>query len=223
MPHGLSRLVDAVSRRVERRDWRGRPAWVVVAERNYDTSCADLWDAVTDPERLRRWFMPVSGDLRPGGRYRIEGNASGTIETCEPPHRLGVTWEYGGGIGWVVATLEPRADRSTRLVLEHVAHEDPALGAFWRQFGPGATGVGWDISLLGLHEHLATGGAARPRDEAAWLKTGDGRNFAELASQAWGEAAIAFGAPPEAARAAARRTADFYIRGGEGQGSEQRG
>lgn len=222
MPSTLSRLVDAVSRRVEQRDWRGRPAWAVVAERTYDTGCVDLWDALTDPERLRRWFMPVSGDLRSGGRYQIEGNASGIIETCEPPHRLGVTWEYAGGIGWVVVTLAPQADGTARLVLEHIAHEDPAFSAFWDQFGPGAVGVGWDISLLGLHEHLSSGGKALPRDEAVWLKSGDGRNFAELASEAWGEAAIASGTPAEAAREAARRTRDFYTGGGEGQGAEQR-
>ena len=44
-----------------------------------------MWDACTDPERIGRWFLPVSGDLRLGGRYQLEGNAGGEILRCEPP------------------------------------------------------------------------------------------------------------------------------------------
>lgn len=54
----------------------------VTLSQSYRTGVDDLWDACTAPERLARWFTPVSGDLRLGGRYQIEGNASGTIETC---------------------------------------------------------------------------------------------------------------------------------------------
>ena len=31
----------------------------------YDTAIADLWSALTDPERLARWVCTVTGDLRP--------------------------------------------------------------------------------------------------------------------------------------------------------------
>ena len=47
-----------------------------------------LWDACTNAERIPRWFLPVSGDLRLGGRYQLEGNAGGTIERCDPPRSL---------------------------------------------------------------------------------------------------------------------------------------
>jgi uncharacterized protein YndB with AHSA1/START domain len=33
-------------------------------ERVYDTDAADLWAAVTEPDRLARWLAPVDGDLR---------------------------------------------------------------------------------------------------------------------------------------------------------------
>jgi hypothetical protein len=36
--------------------------------------------------------MPISGDLRVGGRYRLEGNASGTIERWDPPRSFAATW-----------------------------------------------------------------------------------------------------------------------------------
>src|SRR5262245_15425249 len=33
----------------------------------YDTDIEDLWQACTDPSRLKRWLADVSGDLRVGG------------------------------------------------------------------------------------------------------------------------------------------------------------
>ena len=89
---------------------------------------------------------------------------------------------------------------------------------FWDQFGPGAVGIGWDLALLGLALHLETGESVPQANEVAWLKTGDGRSFGEAASEAWGDASIAFGTDSEAARAAAKRTTAFYTGGGEGQG-----
>src|SRR4051812_43724672 len=67
---------------------------VVALTRTYDADIADVWDAVTDPERLSRWFLPVEGDLRLGGTYQLKGNAGGTILACEPPRRLLVTWVF---------------------------------------------------------------------------------------------------------------------------------
>ena len=90
----------------------------------YDTPPEDLWDACTNPERISRWFLPISGDLRPGGRYEFEGNASGTIERCEPPNSLSATWEYGGQTSWVLLCLTREPDGGTRFALEHLAHVD---------------------------------------------------------------------------------------------------
>lgn len=47
--------------------------------RTYDADVDDVWDALTNPERLPRWFSPVTGDFRVGGAYQIEGNAGGQI------------------------------------------------------------------------------------------------------------------------------------------------
>lgn len=43
----------------------------------------------------------------------------------------------------------------TLLLLEHVALADDL--AMWDECGPGAVGVGWDLTFLGLAEHLRTG------------------------------------------------------------------
>jgi uncharacterized protein YndB with AHSA1/START domain len=45
------------------------------------------------PSGIPRWFLPIAGDLRLGGRFQLEGNAGGEITECRPPRRLAVTWE----------------------------------------------------------------------------------------------------------------------------------
>ena len=57
-------VVGAVVRSVETRMHEGREAKVVIAARDYDTDIDDLWDALTSKERIPRWFLPISGDLR---------------------------------------------------------------------------------------------------------------------------------------------------------------
>ena len=113
MSDWISEQTGAVSREVASMEWDGGPARVVVATRIYPTPV----------ERIRRWFMPVSGDLRLGGRYQLEGNAGGTIDRCEPPRLLVVTWEFGGNTSWVNVTLEAECEDSTVLRLEHIAPE----------------------------------------------------------------------------------------------------
>ncbi len=48
--------LGAVSRVVEDRMHNGERMRVVIASRAYDTSIDDLWDALTNKERLPRWF-----------------------------------------------------------------------------------------------------------------------------------------------------------------------
>lgn len=203
----ISHHLGAIVRKVSRRDHQGRPARVVVATRSYDTGVEDLWDALTSAERIPRWFMPVSGDLRLGGRYQLEGNAGGEIQTCEPPGRLGVTWEFGGQVSWVTVTLEAEAEDRSRLTLEHVAH---VPDEFWDQYGPGAVGVGWDLSLLGLALHLAIGGPVDRREVEAWTTSEEAKRFMRASSEAWGEAVVRDGADPDWARGAVARTSGFY-------------
>lgn len=208
MTMDISRLVGAVTREISTRDVNGRPARVLVASRTYDTSIEDLWDALTSPERLPRWMGPVSGDFRLGGRYTIEGNASGEIVACEPPHHLAVTWVFGGDTSWVDVSLEARSADMAELRLEHVAHVPEG---FWKQYGPGATGVGWELALVALEDVVArVEGRIAMDDEGAFLSTHDGQRFLSACSGAWAEASIAAGTGEDAARAAADRTTKFY-------------
>src|SRR3954467_2893099 len=102
----------------------GGPAHVVELRRVYDAPVADVWDACTNPERIPRWFLPVTGDLRLGGRYQLEGNAGGTVEGCEPPPRFRATGGFGGGVSWIEVRLSAEAPDRTRLKLAHTAPVD---------------------------------------------------------------------------------------------------
>lgn len=195
-----------VTREVRQGSRDGTATRVTVARRTYATGQDDLWDAVTNPQRLPRWFLPVSGDLRVGGRYQLEGNASGTIEECDVPSSFAATWEFAGQISWLQVTLTPH---EAGTILE-IAHEAPVDPEFWAQFGPGAGGVGWDLGLMGLGLHLDSGAAVDPEAAATWTGSPAGREFVELAAAGWADAAIADGDGVDEAQQAARRTVDFY-------------
>jgi uncharacterized protein YndB with AHSA1/START domain len=207
MATSVARLIGAVTREITSCEKDGREARVLVATRNYDTSIDDLWDALTNAERIPRWFLPISGDLRLGGRYKLEGNASGQITRCEPPRDLELTWEMQGQVSWVAVQLSAQAKGVTQLRLEHVAHVPDEM---WDQFGPGAVGVGWDGALFGLDQHFVTGAAVRPEDAVAWLASAEGRSFIVQSSEAWRDASIAAGTDPTAAGLAAERATAFY-------------
>ena len=115
----------------------------VTLSRSYDATPDEVWAALTDPERIRRWFYPISGDLKVGGSYQTEGNAGGEILRCEKPNRLEVTW---GGPDSVV---DVRLSESGGVTTLDFTHSVPLAMA---QNGAGAlfVGPGWDGALLGL-------------------------------------------------------------------------
>jgi uncharacterized protein YndB with AHSA1/START domain len=202
----IAKQIGAVTRAVTTRDHEGKPAKVVVAERTYGTTPEDLWEAVTSAERLPRWFAPVSGELKLGGRYQIQGNAGGTIQVCEPPRHLKLTWEFGGATSWVELRIEPAPNGSALLTLEHIAYPDE----HWTKFGPGAAGVGWDLALAGLDRHLVTGLANDSAEGMAWMMSDEGKSFSRQSSDAWAAASIAGGEDPAVAKAAAEQTTAAY-------------
>jgi len=201
--------VKAVAREVGRHNLPEGAARAVVLRRSFAAPADDLWDAITDPERVSRWFLPVSGDLRVGGVYQVEGNAGGRILRCEPPTLLVVTWIFGADIetttgSEVHVTLSPEPDGGTELMLRHVAVVDPAL---WEQYGPGATGVGWDLALLGLALHLTGVSIGDPEE---FERSPEARDFVVASAESWGAAQRADGESPEAAAASVTNTIAFY-------------
>lgn len=88
---------------------------------------------------------------------------------------------------------------------------DACTNEHWQQFGPGAVGIGWDTGLLGLARHLSHGPATGDApDAAAWLASGEGREFIRLSNQGWRDAYIESGTSEAVASAAAERTLAAY-------------
>ena len=197
--------LGAVERSVSYLDRDGQPASAVTLTRSYETTVEDLWDAVTNGERIPRWYLPISGDLKLGGRYQLEGNAGGTITTCDRPSHLAITWEYAGDVSWVDVQLADDGAGNVTVTVTHTA----ILSPFWDDYGAGAVGVGWETALLGLALHIADPDAAKP-DEMEFVTSPEGRAYIEGSSEGWGQASIAAGTDPDAAQAAARRTTGFY-------------
>ena len=205
----IVREIEAIERELGSGRIAAGEGRMIRLQRTYDAPIEDVWDALTNPERISRWFLPISGDYRVGGRYQLEGNAGGEIVACERPDRLRVTWAYGESASAAdVSELELRltatSDEATDFELEHTA---VVPDEFWSQYGPGAVGVGWDQGLLGLSLHLHGGSVGDP---IAWQLSGEGRDFATRSSQAWGAAHAAAGASPEDVAIAVANTTAFY-------------
>jgi uncharacterized protein YndB with AHSA1/START domain len=216
----VNEQLNAVTRTVGSRLLPAGQARVLTVSRTYSTTLQDLWQACTDPDRIPRWFLPISGELKVGGHYQFEGNAGGTIERCDPPHGFEATWEYGGDVSWIQVRLSAEPDGRTRFELEHVASVEDER---WTEFGPGAVGIGWEMGLLGLELYVAavtgSGGDADAQAVsvteagAAWAASAEGKQFMAQSSERWAAASIAAGTDEAAARAAAERTTAAYTGG----------
>jgi uncharacterized protein YndB with AHSA1/START domain len=194
---------------VQDTEYDGQPARVVSGAHTFATNIEDMWDAVTNAELIPGWFLPIPGDLKLGGRYLLDGNAGGEITRCDPPTTLDVTWEYAENVSWVTVQLEPDGD-GTRLTLKHTMLKDEASEKHWKQFGPGATGVGWDLGFVGLGLHLESGEAVVQEESHAWMASEAGKSFIRESAKAWGESHIRSGESADVANAMAEQTAKAY-------------
>ncbi|MDD7967479.1 SRPBCC family protein [Actinomycetospora lemnae] len=202
--------ISATRRTVGSRTLEAGEAALVTVSRAFPTDVDDLWCACTQADRIARWFLPVSGELRLGGRYQLEGNAGGTVTACDPPRGFDATWEFGGGVSWIEVRLDPEGagdPAAARFTLTHIAHVDDD---HWRTYGPGAAGIGWDLGLLGLGLHLGTGAGVSPEQAEAWSVSDEGRAFIAASGEAWAAASAEAGMPVDDAEARAARTVAFY-------------
>jgi uncharacterized protein YndB with AHSA1/START domain len=135
---------------------------VVRIEDRYDTDMEDLWSALTEPRRLRRWIAEVKGDLRVGGefhaRFTSGWEGTGRVEACEPPRRLLVLTREADEPDEeaLEAMLTADGDR-TILVIEARGLKTEYLAAH---------GAGWQVHFEDLAAHLA--GHERCDIKARW-------------------------------------------------------
>ena len=205
MDFDVEDYLSAIDRSVSSLERDEQPSLAVTLSRSYATTAEDLWDAVTNGERIPRWFLPISGELELGGRYQLESSAGGVIMACERLSHLALTWDFGGNVSWVEVHFSNDEAGDTRLTLTHTAH----LSEHWSEYGPGAVGVGWELGLMGLAIHLTQ--PTEPKlDKTAFATSQNSKAFITGSSKRWGQAAVAFGTDPDIARAAVSRTTAFY-------------
>jgi len=139
----------------------------VRVEDRFTTDPADLWEALTAPDRLARWLGDIEGELRPGGEFRARFHASewagtGRVLECEPPRRLLVrTWDEGeeeSAEHALEATLTADGD-GTLLVVEERGIPVGHLPAY---------GAGLQVHVEDLAAHLA--GGERCNAGARWAE-----------------------------------------------------
>jgi uncharacterized protein YndB with AHSA1/START domain len=172
----ITAQLEAIQRKVGLQPIEGGEGVGVLMRRRYEATAEDLWEALTDPDRMRRWFLPLSGDLQVGGKFQLEGNAGGDILACEPPRMLRVT--FGGPSSVVEVRLTPAGEEATELELEHTVPIEMAgsgAGAFF-------VGPGWDGAFLALALHVA--GEASD-DPVAAANSPEAREFTRRSVDAW--------------------------------------
>ena len=110
-------------------------------EQTWETDAADLWDAVTDPERLARWFAPIVGTPAVGGEFGIhfdDGDVPGmTLLSCDPGRGFTFVWPMESGPTEVRVEVHPATPTSSTLVLTHrllSRAKAPEYGAGWTAY-----------------------------------------------------------------------------------------
>ena len=196
----------AIKRHVRLFEKDGKPVASIQLSRHFDIGPRALWNAITSPEEISKFFGTVTGDLKLGGSYTIEGNARGVIEACEPLAHVALTWEFAGDTSWVDFRLDTESPSGVSFELTHTS----MLSPHWDQYGAGATGVGWESSFLGLFRYLREPDEAKV-DEEAFAASDEGKHFVSASSRGWAEASILAGSETKAALAAAERTTSFYL------------
>jgi len=130
--------------------------------RHLDATPEEVFDAWTDPESLRAWFLPgpialeeVICEPRVGGRLRIvmRGESGlfphdGAFVAVERPHRLVFRWRSHatGGMETLVTIELAAEDGGTALTLTHEGLPDPETRALHEG--------GWTNVLTALGSHL---------------------------------------------------------------------
>ncbi len=128
-------------------------ARVAVMRRTYEAAIDDVWDACTNPERLARWYVPVTGEFRLGGHIEQAMMGGGEIVRCEPP-TLFVVSLGRRGTDEITLRLTVAGNERTELELEHATTLDriEIEGEFHDAIF--CMGGGYYPRLMALDQHL---------------------------------------------------------------------
>ncbi|MCI2423485.1 SRPBCC family protein [Saccharopolyspora sp. K220] len=175
----IAKQVTAVQRVVSQHSIDGGERVSVLLRRNYAAPIEDVWSALAEPGRLRRWFLPITGELREGGRFQLEGNAGGEIIRCEAPRLLKMTF---GAETSVVELRLSEVDGATGFEMMHSVPVQLAGNGAGALF----VGPGWDVNLLALELFLRGEVFANP---VGWQNSPEVQRFSRQTIKAWAAAA----------------------------------
>jgi uncharacterized protein YndB with AHSA1/START domain len=137
---------------MELRDQKAR--WVE-RETLVEATPEEVWEALTDEDRLEEWMAPeVELDPTEGGEIAVrdgDDQRTGTVETLEEGERFAFTWSRPGeGESFVEFTIEA-LPAGTRVTVIETATEPAATNT---AAGPTAIASGWGSRLARLHHSL---------------------------------------------------------------------
>lgn len=161
-------------------------ARTAILQRRYQAAVEEVWDAITTSDRINRFFLPVTGDLREGGHFNLEGNSHGEILVCDRPRLLRLQWTPSDGRDYsdqVEVRLSPEGENATLLELEHasiadVFRNDPDTGCY-------GVGIGWEAPLHFLDHYLHGNLPDAPAFEWATFDEDAERELANHRGRAW--------------------------------------
>ena len=178
----------AVQRSMTDREIAQGSARAAVLKRRYDAPIEEVWGAVTTPDRVDRFFLPLSGDLREGGTYAFVGRASGKILVCDAPNLLRLEWipPDRDTIDQVELRLTSEGSDATWLELEHasvadVFHTDLTADKF-------SPALGWEGPLHYLGEYLRGVLPDRPSMEWYVFDEAEEMRLAKVRAPEWAKA-----------------------------------
>jgi uncharacterized protein YndB with AHSA1/START domain len=116
----------------------------------------EVWEALTDEDRLEEWMAPeVELDPVEGGEIAVrdgESERAGTVETVEEHERFAFTWSRPGeGDSFVEFTIEALPGGSRVTVIE------TPIGSAATNIAAGSTAIAagaWSSRLARLHRSL---------------------------------------------------------------------
>jgi uncharacterized protein YndB with AHSA1/START domain len=134
------------------------PTVAIIFTREYAATPDEIWAALTEPERLSRWFARPIGTLGAGHDVRLQfGDGADEyadlhLRRCEPPHRVEGEWAFPGGPTTTLRlTVAEQPDSVTRVTLEHTGFPPD---------GTAGTACGWHHKVDALDAYLR--GAEQP-------------------------------------------------------------
>jgi uncharacterized protein YndB with AHSA1/START domain len=177
--------VEETERELGQRKIAGGEAHSAIMRRVYPAPIGEVWSAITEPDRINRFFLPVSGDLREGGHFSIEMNADGEILKCDEPHLLRLSWSAQGDVPDEVEIRLTEVKAGTRLELEHSSVREVFVSSD-PQTGQWGVGAGWEVPLKYLGKYLA--GELPNKPSLEWYEpTEEDADLSRDAGMAWSQ------------------------------------